>query len=121
MSSFRSKATPVRYGGEKAQSRSIESALFLDNEYKNGKSDVGGLCSFEVFYVDELTDQNMIFDDDSKFARQIKKLMRDEEDDRKVQKLVDLSSYLDQPENIKFVLKLGKPALNILLKALCEQ
>jgi hypothetical protein len=47
--------------------------------------------------------------------------MRDEEDERKAQKLAELESYLDQPENMKFIQKLGKPALSILLKTLCEQ
>jgi hypothetical protein len=82
------------------------------------------LCRPESNKITEsnyLLDQNIIFDDDSKFARQIKKIMRDEEDERKIQKLLELSSYLDQPENLKFILKLGKPALNILLKTLCEQ
>ncbi len=36
MSLYRTKTTPARYGSEKSQSRSIENALFLDNEYKNG-------------------------------------------------------------------------------------
>ena len=46
-------------------------------------------------------DHNQIYNDDSKFARQLKKLLRDEEDDRKIQKIMDLSNYLDQQENIK--------------------
>ncbi len=37
MSLHRSKTTTTRYTGEKSQSRSIENALFLDNEYKNGR------------------------------------------------------------------------------------
>jgi hypothetical protein len=31
----------------------------------------------------------------------LKKLVRDDEEEKKLQKLVDLSSYLEQPENIK--------------------
>jgi hypothetical protein len=52
-------------------------------------------------YISYLLDSNQIHNDDSKFARQLKKLLRDEEDDRKVQKVIDLSGYLDQQENIK--------------------
>jgi hypothetical protein len=46
-------------------------------------------------------EHNLIYNDDSKFARQLKKLLRDDEEEKKLQKLVDLSSYLEQPENIK--------------------
>ncbi|CAF0784356.1 unnamed protein product [Brachionus calyciflorus] len=66
-------------------------------------------------------DHNQVYNDDSKFARQLKKLLREEEEESKIQKILDLSSYLDHHENIKFVLKLGKQSLNILLKLLSEQ
>ena len=67
------------------------------------------------------TDHNQVYNDDSKFARQLKKLLREEEEESKIQKIIDLSSYLDHHENVKFVLKLGKQSLNILLKLLWEQ
>jgi hypothetical protein len=44
---------------------------------------------------------NQIFNDDSKFARHLKKLLREDEEDRKLQKILDLSNYLDQQENFK--------------------
>jgi len=66
-------------------------------------------------------DHALVYGDDSKFARQLKKLLRDEEEDRKLQKILDLSAYLDQQENVKFVLKLARPSLNLLLKVLAEQ
>ena len=40
---------------------------------------------------------------------------------RKIQKLYELSSYLDQQENIKFILKLARPSINILFKLFTEQ
>lgn len=88
-------------GNSKASRFALNTRLLDDEEYKH--------------------DHNQIYNDDSKFARQLKKLLRDEEEDRKVQKILDLSSYLDQQENIKFVLKLSRASLNILLKILWDQ
>jgi hypothetical protein len=62
-------------------------------------------------------DINTIYNDDSKFARQLKKLMKDEEEDKKIQKLVDLSTYLDQIENIK-VKSLNNHLANFFLTAI---
>lgn len=93
-------AQPARYN-DKSSRYNISTSLLDDEEYKY--------------------DHNQIYNDDSKFARQLKKLLRDEEEDRKIQKILDMSSYLDQQENVKFVLKLARPSLNILLKILSEQ
>lgn len=103
-SSFGSASSSSRYndnGSSKSSRFSINTRLLDDDEYK--------------------IDHNQIYNDDSKFARQLKKLLRDEEDDRKIQKILDLSSYLDQQENVKFVLKLSRASLNILLKILWDQ
>lgn len=62
-----------------------------------------------------LLDHNQIFNDDSKFARHLKKLPREEEEDRKLSKILDLSNYLDQPENFKV------PKLILLLYRLDKQ
>jgi len=92
----------------------------------NDKQSTGGSSRFSLTtsLLDDTqykTDHSQVYADDSKFARQLKKLLRDEEEDRKIQKILDLSSYLDQQENVKFVLKLAKQSLNVLLKVLTEQ
>jgi hypothetical protein len=58
------------------------------------------ICKTSIF-IDGLIEHNQIYNDDSKFARQLKKLLRDEEEEKRFQKLVDLNNYLEQPENIK--------------------
>ena len=52
-------------------------------------------------FIKIFLDHNQIYADDSKFSRQLKKLLRDEEDDKKLKKILDLSTYLDHQENIK--------------------
>ena len=69
----------------------------------------------------ESVDHGQVYNDDSKFARQLKKLLKDDDEERKIPKIVELSNYLDHAENIKFVLKLDISSLNILLKLLSEQ
>lgn len=102
---YKSKQTSIppssRYNESKSNRFSTGTNLLDDEEFKS--------------------DHNQIYNDDSKFARQLKKLLRDEEDERKIRKIIDLSLYLDQQENVKFVLKLAKPSLNILLKILWDQ
>ena len=104
----------------KSKSTSAPTAGSASNRY-NDK--ISRYCIGTSLIDDEeyKSDHNQVYNDDSKFARQLKKLLRDEEDERKIQKILDLSTYLDQQENVKFVLKLAKPALNILLKILWEQ
>ena len=71
-----------------------------------------------LFYLDA----DRIHDDDSKFSRHLRKLLRgDDDDEKRAQKLTDLSFYLDLSENIKFVLKLGRASMNVLLKVLSDQ
>ncbi len=100
-SSYGSASFDRRFNDGKASRYALNTRLIDDEEYKH--------------------DHNQIYNDDSKFARQLKKLLRDEEEDRKIQKILDLSSYLDQQENVKFVLKLARPSLNILVKILWDQ
>ncbi len=66
-------------------------------------------------------DVDLIYKDDSKFSRLLKRLFRDDDDDERLNKIKELSKYLDGQENIKFVLKLGIPALNVLLKTIWDQ
>ena len=93
-----------RYNTDKLRDRyySIGTGLIDEEEFKYGKKFSWLLIQETlIFLIRNQLDSNQIHNDDSKFARQLKKLLRDEEDDRKVQKVIDLSIYLDQQENIK--------------------
>ncbi|CAF1174376.1 unnamed protein product [Didymodactylos carnosus] len=60
-------------------------------------------------------DHQIILNDESKFARLIKKLLRDDGSiDSRAQRLQEFQNYLDKPDNTKFILKLARPALNLL-------
>lgn len=123
----RSGSNRHSHNSDRANNRfSVGTLLIDEEEYKDGQFGWFGLFGQLVVggqanAVICISDHNQVFTDDSKFARQLKKLLRDEEEDRRVQKILDLSAYLDQPENVKFVLKLSQPALNILVKVLWEQ
>lgn len=68
-------------GGGSAVSNFPDTSLLTEDEYKQ--------------------DFNHIFNDECKFARMLRKLPRDEDEDKKVQKIAEISTYLDQQENIK--------------------
>jgi hypothetical protein len=51
---------------------------------------------------------NTINVDDSKFARQLKKLIKDEEEEKKVTTLTNLKDYLEKPDNLKVCVTLYK-------------
>lgn len=73
--------------------RNLNLVIYLKSSLRNVD------CTRFLFIV--FVEHNQIYNDDSKFARQLKKLLRDDEEEKKLQKLVDLSNYLEQPENIK--------------------
>ncbi len=50
-------------------------------------------------------DLNAINLDDSKFSRQLKKLIKDEEEEKKLTTLTNLKEYLDKSDNLKVFFK----------------
>jgi hypothetical protein len=83
---------------------SFGTSLIDEEEYKYGKDLLENLFKSTILTISQsyyTLDHNQIFNDDSKFARHLKKLLREDEEDRKLQKILDLSNYLDQQENFK--------------------
>ncbi|CAF3645050.1 unnamed protein product [Rotaria socialis] len=78
--------------------------------------------------VDEETMEGMsedlqkIFDDDSKCARLLKKVIRDERSfDLRIQRIQEFQVYLERSDSNKFIMKLAEPALNVLFEQFQER
>ncbi|CAF4636652.1 unnamed protein product [Rotaria sp. Silwood2] len=67
-------------------------------------------------------DLQKIFDNDSKCARLLKKVLRDERSfDLRVQRIQEFQAYLQKSDSSKFIMKLAEPALNILFEQFQER
>ncbi|CAF0977060.1 unnamed protein product [Rotaria sordida] len=67
-------------------------------------------------------DLQKIFDDDSKCARLLKKVIRDERSfDLRIQRIQEFQAYLEKPDSSKFIMKLAEPALNVLFEQFQER
>ncbi|CAF4608809.1 unnamed protein product [Rotaria magnacalcarata] len=67
-------------------------------------------------------DLQIIFDDDSKCARLLKKVIRDERSfDLRIQRIQEFQVYLERSDSNKFIMKLAEPALNVLFEQFQER
>ncbi|CAF2565800.1 unnamed protein product [Rotaria sp. Silwood2] len=67
-------------------------------------------------------DLQKIFDDDSKCARLLKKVLRDERSfDLRIQRIQEFQVYLEKSDSSKFIMKLAEPALNVLFEQFQER
>jgi hypothetical protein len=67
-------------------------------------------------------DLKKIYEDDSKCARLLKKLLRDERSfDLRIQRIQEFQVYLEKSDSNKFIMKLAQPALNLLFEQFQER
>ncbi|CAF1563735.1 unnamed protein product, partial [Adineta ricciae] len=66
-------------------------------------------------------DLQKIFDDDSKCARLLKKVIRDERSfDLRIKRIQEFQVYLERSDSNKFIMNLAEPALNVLFEQFQE-
>ena len=67
-------------------------------------------------------DLQKILDDDSKCARLLRKIFREDRSfDLHLQRIQEFQTYLEKSDSNKFIMKLAQPALNSLFKQLQER
>ncbi|CAF1327016.1 unnamed protein product [Adineta steineri] len=73
--------------------------------------------------IEEISeDLQKIYDDDSKCARLLKKVLRDERSfEIRMQRLQEFQVYLEKSDSNKFIMKIAQPALNVLFEQFQER
>lgn len=67
-------------------------------------------------------DLQKIYEDDSKCARLLKKIFREDRSyELKLQRIVEFESYVEKSDSNKFIMKLAQPALNLLFEHFQER